>query len=277
VKRDNLIVDVGMHVGQDTRFYLDKGFDVVAVEANPDLVAAGEEAFASEIREGRLRIEPVAIARERGTQRLAVSDVKDEWTTLSPELIERNAAAGANYRYVEVPAVPFEEILAEVGIPYFLKIDIEGLDMLCVEALHRFAERPDYLSVESRLNVGHAPFEPVLEELAQLWSLGYRRFAYVNMAANATRRLPQPPLEGRYVDARFAPDASGPFGRETPGRWEPIQRAFVRSQLLRAHQNLVGFGGRWTETAVGRAYAQTVPRLLRSTVGWYDLHAARTA
>jgi hypothetical protein len=34
----NLIYDVGMHTGQDTEFYLAKGFNVIAIEANPLLM-----------------------------------------------------------------------------------------------------------------------------------------------------------------------------------------------------------------------------------------------
>src|SRR4051812_12299597 len=44
-KHDNLIIDVGMHDGGDTAFYLAKGFDVVAVEADPGLAQAGAERF----------------------------------------------------------------------------------------------------------------------------------------------------------------------------------------------------------------------------------------
>jgi hypothetical protein len=36
--RENLIFDIGMHVGEDTRYYLNTGFDVIAIEANPFLV-----------------------------------------------------------------------------------------------------------------------------------------------------------------------------------------------------------------------------------------------
>lgn len=35
---NSLIIDVGMHTGRDTEFYLKKGFNVVAIEANPELV-----------------------------------------------------------------------------------------------------------------------------------------------------------------------------------------------------------------------------------------------
>ena len=34
-KQDDLIFDVGLHRGEDTEFYLKKGFRVVAFEANP--------------------------------------------------------------------------------------------------------------------------------------------------------------------------------------------------------------------------------------------------
>ena len=33
----SIIFDIGMHCGEDTDFYLKKGFTVVGVEANPEL------------------------------------------------------------------------------------------------------------------------------------------------------------------------------------------------------------------------------------------------
>ena len=38
-KHKDLIYDVGMHKGEDTEFYLRKGFRVIAIEADPDLVS----------------------------------------------------------------------------------------------------------------------------------------------------------------------------------------------------------------------------------------------
>ena len=54
--QDDLIIDVGMHDGTDTAYYLAKGFRVVAVEANPALVRAAQDRFSVEIDEGRLAI-----------------------------------------------------------------------------------------------------------------------------------------------------------------------------------------------------------------------------
>ena len=60
-------------------------------------------------------------------------------------MIARNESIkGTSYDYVEVPAVRFEDVLAQYGTPTFLKVDIEGLDMLCVRALHNVRARPRY-------------------------------------------------------------------------------------------------------------------------------------
>ncbi len=42
----DLIFDLGLHEGGDPRFYLDKGFRVVAVEANPQFCDAARQANA---------------------------------------------------------------------------------------------------------------------------------------------------------------------------------------------------------------------------------------
>ncbi len=45
----NLIYDLGSHNGQDSEFYLKKGFIVVAVEANPTLCDGLKLRFSREI------------------------------------------------------------------------------------------------------------------------------------------------------------------------------------------------------------------------------------
>lgn len=51
-----LVFDVGLHNGSDTAYYLHRGYDVVAVEANPRFCALAERRFAPEIAAGRLEI-----------------------------------------------------------------------------------------------------------------------------------------------------------------------------------------------------------------------------
>jgi FkbM family methyltransferase len=272
VKRSDLIIDAGAHTGQDTEFYLAKGFEVVAIEANPMLADALAEKFSEHVRSGRLRILNVAIAERSGTESLAVADDITIWSSLSPEFVTRNEAVGTQYRYVNVSAVRFEEVLADVGVPHYLKIDIEGLDMLCVNALHQFAERPTFVSLESHVSAGAAPFDRVFDELAHLWVLGYRAFQYVDQRKHPTLALPADAREGVFVDARFTDNSSGPFGEEAPGEWEPISVTLGRGTGHWLQHNLVGFGGRWSGSRAGAAYARVLRRL-RRPIGWYDLHA----
>lgn len=269
--RSDLIIDVGMHDGTDTSYYLAKGFNVVAIEANPNLVAAARQQFAQELGQGRLNIIGAAITDSAGTTSMAISDEMTIWSSIDPAFINRNQ--GVDYRYVDVPTIPFASVLAEHGVPYFLKVDIEGMDMLPIRALREVSDRPRYVSLESNVTSNEAPFDRVFDELAELWSLGYRRFKYVNQRHLPKLRVPFPPREGRYVDAHFTGHSSGPFGRETPGRWLAIEQALVHAQLLRLAQNIGGYGGRWSHSRAGSAYIRIRRELLRRDHSWYDLHA----
>src|SRR5579863_9088502 len=51
-----LVVDLGMNDGSDTLFYLKKGFNVVAVEANPTLVKRASRRFARFVAANTLHV-----------------------------------------------------------------------------------------------------------------------------------------------------------------------------------------------------------------------------
>jgi hypothetical protein len=57
-------------------------------------------------------------------------------------------------------------------VPYYLKIDIEGCDVFCLEALKRTQARPKYVSVETD---GY-------DQLFHLYLLGYNKFKVINQA-----------------------------------------------------------------------------------------------
>jgi FkbM family methyltransferase len=224
----DLIFDVGMHAGRDAEFYLKKGFRVVAIEANPQLVGRARATFADAIAAGALRILNVAIHDHDGVATLYLSREQDLWSTVVPEVARDKEALGASFEPVEVSCRRFESILAEEGIPYYMKIDIEGVDLLCLQALFHFADRPRYISIE--LAEEH-PFQ----EISHLVALGYSGFKILNQALNHHVRLPKPPREGVYVDAHFDIHTSGPFGEETPLRWLNLEEAveLYRSVLAR--------------------------------------------
>ena len=63
----DLIYDIGMNNGDDTAYYLFKGYRVVAVEADPTLIEKARERFADDIRRGQLELLNVAIGPREET------------------------------------------------------------------------------------------------------------------------------------------------------------------------------------------------------------------
>ena len=55
-KHKDLIYDFGMHKGEDTEFYLRKGFRVIAFEANPELVRLCRNRLKGFIDQGQLTV-----------------------------------------------------------------------------------------------------------------------------------------------------------------------------------------------------------------------------
>jgi FkbM family methyltransferase len=266
-------MDVGMHTGQDTAYYLRRGHRVVAVEAEPALVARNRQRFAAAVQSGQLVIEHAAVADHDGVAPFWTFPEKDEWNTLDPVHAHRNIAAGCAWKLSEVPCVRFARLLAAHGTPHYLKINIEGADLLCVRALAAMAARPAYVSLEVSLLETEAAFEA----LAHLYALGYRRFKLVNQALVPT--LPA----WRAGEPGYAMGMSGPFGEEAPGAWRPAASIWRRLQHRLRMERLVTGGPRrvryaWIYNGLTRLPAQH--RALRqwraalTTNSWYDLHAA---
>ncbi|MGH9478768.1 MAG: FkbM family methyltransferase [Terriglobales bacterium] len=268
-----LIIDVGMHEGQDTRFYLDKGFRVVAVEAEPGLVEAARRKFAPELAAGRLEIVHGAISDRTGPIPFWVFPEKSEWNTLDPQHATRNIALGCAHRVVQVQGRGFDGILSRYGVPHYLKIDIEGADLLCVQALSGARSRPDFVSLELAM----ASAETAFCILAELYRLGYRRFKAVDQALNPSRKIMAA------GGGRFVMGSSGSFGEETPGAWEDAFEIARHVGRLLRRERMLGPGGRlarvaWMVNGAARLPAQI--RTLRqwraalTTGSWFDLHAA---
>ena len=103
--QNDLIFDVGMSAGLDTRFYLGKGFRVVAVEANPSVVDSARIEFRADIEAGRLFIIDKAIAAQDGTVRFHVNRRIPEWSTSSHSQADLNDSQGFASDLIEVPSV----------------------------------------------------------------------------------------------------------------------------------------------------------------------------
>jgi FkbM family methyltransferase len=282
-KHKDLVYDIGMHKGEDAGFYLRKGFRVVGFEANPELVAFCKERLKEYIVRGKLVIVEGAILPPEeiaaGTKEVTFykNDDNSVWGTVYLNWAERNVQFGTSFSSVTVGVVNFEEVLREHGIPHYMKIDIEGCDMVCLNALKRFKERPDYLSVES----DKTSLANVEGEIDSLMDLGYDRFQAVDQSVIAVTQVPpNPPREGEYADQRFEHGSSGLFGAELPDDWK-AKRAILRQyRVILLGYYLMGDEGimrRWKFRGAWRLQrlAQKIFCPFKNDLypWWYDTHA----
>jgi FkbM family methyltransferase len=267
--RHDVVFDVGMHRGEDTAFYLAMGFDVVGFEADPHHAAACRERFAGAIAAGRVTIVEGAIDAGPGSHvTFFRNPTLSVWGTTDGEWVERRNDIGA-FEQVTVPRVDFDTELARHGVPHFLKIDIEGADRVCLEALRRCESRPRYVSIESE----KFSWEALLAEFDLLDELGYGRFAAVQQASIPGRMMRTADRYGRPLEYRFERDASGAFGADV-GPWQDREAAIKRyEQIFRSYRRW-GEGSFPRRFRAGRWALARLPRITgRSMPGWYDTHA----
>ena len=138
----SLIFDIGCHDGRDSEFYLKKGFTVVAVEANPSLCRQLKQRFAGQIASGQFLLVEKAIAEQGGDVEFYLNLKASIWGTIRPEYAGAHGAATK----IVVPSITFSELIESFGVPHYMKVDIEGADLLCVEGLAHFPQRPRFIS-----------------------------------------------------------------------------------------------------------------------------------
>lgn len=268
---EDLVYDVGAHKGEDSAYYLAKGYRVVAFEANAELVRACGRRFAAEIAAGRLTLVEGAITDSDAPTVRFYRHPLSTWGTTSDEMVSRNLMVAAS-EAVDVPAVNFADKLRETGIPSFMKIDIEGSDMLCLQALLEFDVRPQSVSVESH----KTDWSHIEAEFELLERLGYDRFAVVQQGDVGGRTLRTRKLDGSPLTFRFEQDSSGPFGADV-GPWVDRRGAIKRYKRVFLAYRLIGAKSLLRQTRIGRRlHGIALRRLKRPLPGWYDTHAARS-
>lgn len=237
----DLIFDIGMHIGQDTEFYLAKGFRVVAVEANPVLAEQVRERLKSSIVSGRLVILNVGLAHERGELPFYINTKIDEWSSLNQKIASR----GFPIKKIYVSTLTIADLLAQYGTPYYAKVDIEGFDVLAIDGLISCSDKPVYVSYEN-------PNPDLFERLV---ASGYTRFKNVSQKRVEEYICPNPPREGKFVEWKFKSGSSGPFGDETPVPWLTAEEMRPRLQRLEDER---------LEALKKTIYPE-----------WFDMHAGR--
>ncbi|MGY3499931.1 FkbM family methyltransferase [Bradyrhizobium sp. USDA 4471] len=256
----NLIYDVGVHDGEDTAYYLHKGFNVVGIEANPEMVAAVKRRFDHAIAQGTLQLVEVGVADREGYLNFYVCNESSDWSSFNPN---KAASGGFSNKVVEVKTTKFSTILRRYGVPYYCKIDIEGHDPVCLRGIDP-NDKPQFISIEMSHTIGD-------RDIATLRDLGYNRFKIISQSnfapANVlldkfARSLPKMVtwrvrrLEGKFLGRlsdgswNFRMGSSGPFGDELPGSWHSYEDT-VKTWKALHDLDKRHFGGNWFDVHAG--------------------------
>lgn len=262
-KDRDLVFDIGLHNGDDAAYYLDIGYLVVGVEANPLLAAQCTLRFENEIRQGRMKIINAGVLKEPGEFTFYRNLRDDGYSSFLPEKGKR----GGKWEELKIPCVTTQHLIEEHGRPFFMKVDIEGADF---QTLHSItpAIAPTYVSLE--LNC----VDPILERLVEL---GYSAFKFVKgenywptppifdhqigwrvlrkigrlapFVRNGISRLPQrlhpnseydPPGKHSPAGYPFGCYSSGPFGEQAAGSWLTVAAALRWFAVLKNNYRRAG-------------------------------------
>lgn len=263
IERD-LIYDVGASNGDDSYYYLHKGYRVVAVEPNPLSASILRTRFAAEISVGSLSLLQAAISDRDGEAPFWLCEDVPGWSSFDRVIASYHQS---RHRQVSVPTCRFSSLVKRFGTPYYCKIDIEGSDRLCLDDMSE-ATTPEYISLELP-TIGSAPAEAETSAIVdRLEGLGYTRFKLISQVtyrqpsgrlaaikasipAVLSKRITL--LDGRVRKYRsdgdfiFGEESSGPFGDETRGVW--LDAGSLRQLIAIVRGN-------------------------RDLSDWYDIHAA---
>lgn len=280
-----LIYDIGAHRGDDTAYYLQCGYNVIAVEANPALCNFIRERFANEIVNKKLILLETAIATEGKAEiSFFVSDDSGESSLFENRLQQ----AGGKYKKVKVNAGTLSDIFIKYGKGFYCKMDIEGGDIPALQSLGIMDNLPDYFSVEicglSLEQLAHQP-SALFVSITELERLGYTKFKLVDQYSLATlgRKsyysrqrnlflrlgkgfLKMLNLHSKHLNLRswysrkhnysFTTDTSGPFAEDISGKWSTAEST---KKMIAKH--------------FAEYYKYEGPK--KYNIFWVDVHAAR--
>lgn len=267
----NLIFDLGLHKGEDTEYYLKRGFKVIAVEADEELVKRNERYFSNYIKNESLVIVHGAI-HDSNTEVITFykNTKKTVWGTVVKSWAERNATLGADSIEVSVKVVNLEKLFEKYGIPYYLKIDIEGMDLIALKSLFKCKSRPKYISIESE----KVDFKNLIEEFDVFERLGYDSFTLVQQSDVTKQRVPANSTEGKVIGFSFKAGSSGLFGSDLNENWLSKDQAIDRYKFVFKLYKVFGDRSILTKIYPLKIMKRILQRIIRKPLpGWYDTHA----
>ena len=211
-----LAYDVGMNNGDDTEYYLLKGYRVIGIDANPQLCDEVALRFRNEIKSGMLTILNVGVGDRSGTLDFYIDTQSHTTSTFVPQPNHNN-----RYSIMPIEVRRLSDIIAEYGHPDLCKVDVEGLDFVVLRQIFESGIFPTLLSAEAH----------IIDVFCLMVVHGYELFKIVQGAQVGSAHLSRHPiktLNGEMKDFEFKTNSSGPFGDDYPEPWLSKEPAILQ-------------------------------------------------
>jgi FkbM family methyltransferase len=171
VKANDLVFDIGSHVGDRIAAFRRLGARVVGCEPNPPLVETLRLLYG---RDSKVTIEPVAVGAAPGDAEMRINTDNPTVSTASIDFVQASRGAagwdGQTWdKTIRVPVTTLDALIVRHGVPAFIKIDVEGFE---AQALSGLSQAVPALSFEFTT----IQRDVALACLARCQTLGYVRY-----------------------------------------------------------------------------------------------------
>lgn len=277
--KKKLIIDLGAHKGEDSDFYLRKGFKVVAVEASETLYQLIVQRFRDHTNNNDFIALNYAISNKDNEFIEFYENIDNSaWSTIFNSWNSRNKKFGTGSEKKSVKSLRLDTLikqeLQEDDELEFIKIDIEGADTIALRSLLNSEIKPKFISLES----DKLSWKNLLEEFDILEQLGYHKFKIIDQSKIHEQVCPHPSREGDYINYQFENGSTGLFGDDLPGKWLSAEEAKKTYKKIFIRYRYFGDYGIFNNKLIMKNRVlnkfMQVCKLKYPHVGWYDTHAS---
>ena len=176
---NDLVFDVGAHIGTKTQLYLDHGARVLCIEPQPNCYALLKEKFNGN---KKIHMENIGLAHTHGSLTLSVCSSSNTLSTCSAEWSKNSRHANRGYVWdtkITIHVNTLNTMIQKYGTPQFCKIDVEGFEY---EVLMGLSQPIPCLSFEFHIEF----LDSAKKCLELLDGLGYSKF---NLAAGEIQQF----------------------------------------------------------------------------------------
>ena len=208
--RRDLIFDLGSHRGDFTNFYLQKGFLVISVDANPHICEILNHRFQNEIVNGLCVVENRCVSDVGNKVPFYINSDCDLWSSVN---LGDASRLHSQFSMRLIETVSIDELIVKYGCPYYIKIDLDSSSYSALEQLAGTHARPSFVSVHDQ---GTKVFE-------MLFRLGYTHFNIRSQVPDPHSGEPVVAQEGAYSKLNQNTSSVFLFARELKG-WVPYSQ-----------------------------------------------------